>query len=129
MQAADLGDGHNGTQLRRLNAPRQRCVPLQGEVRPRLVVVADVLLENPLEMVLADDDQVVQALAADRSDDSLGVGVLPGRLWGGEDFPDTDRSDDPPELVAVGTIPIPQQVARLGAAPGKGLPDLLRGPG
>ncbi len=79
-------------------------------------------------MPFAEDDQVVQALAPDRPDDSFGVGVLPGRLWGGEDLPDTDRPDDTPEFVAVGTIPIAQQVARLGAVSGKGLPDLLGGP-
>src|SRR5437899_8138301 len=129
MQTADLGYSNDGPERRRLNAPRHRCVPLQGEVWPRLVVVADVLLENPLEMVLAEDDQVVQALPAYRPYDSLGVGVLPGRLGRGEDLPDPDRPDDPAECVSVGTIPIPQQVARLGAVPGNGLPDLLRGPG
>src|SRR5437867_7823272 len=128
MQAADLRGSHNGTECRRLNAPRHRCIPLQGEMRPGLVVVADVFPEDPSEMVLAEDDQVVRAFAPDRPDDSLGVGVLPGRLWGGEDLPDTDRPDDPPAFVAIGTIPIPQQVARLGAVSGKGLPDLLRGP-
>ena len=53
---------------------------------PRLVVVADVLLENPPEMVLAEDDQVVHAFAPDRADDSLSVGVLPGGLRGGNDL-------------------------------------------
>src|SRR6266568_2959147 len=128
MQATDLGYSHDGTKRRQLNAPRHRCIPLQGEVRPGLVVVADVFPEDPSEMVLAEDDKVIQALPAYRSDDSLGVGVLPGRLWGGEDLLDTDRPYDPPELVAVGTVPIPQQVARLGAVSGKGLPDLLGGP-
>ena len=95
---------------------------------PGLVVVADVFPEDPSEMVLAEDDQVVEALPAYRPDDSLGVWVLPGRLGRDEDLPDTDRPDDPPEFVAVGTIPIPQQVARLDAVTWKGLPDLLGGP-
>jgi len=129
MQAADLGDRHDDTERRRLNAPRCRSIPLQGKMRPGHVVVVDVFAEDLSEMILAEDDQVVQAFAPDRPDDSLGVGVLPGRLWGGEDLPDTDRPDDPPKCAAVGTIPIPQQVARLGAVSGKGFPDLLRGPG
>src|SRR6266566_2322299 len=57
------------------------------------------------------------------------VGVLPGGLGRGEDLPDPYRPDDPPELVAVSTIPIPQQEAMLGSVSGEGLPDLLRGPG
>jgi hypothetical protein len=129
MQTADLGYRNDGPERRRLNVPRHRCIPLQGERRPGLVVIADIFVEDPSEMVLAEDDQVVQTLSAYRPDDPLGVGVLPGRLWGGEDLPDTDPPDDPPECVAVGAIPIPQQVARLGAGSGERLPDLLRGPG
>ncbi len=127
MQAADLGDDHDGTKRRRLNAPRNRSVPLQGEMWTRDVVVLDVITQDAPQVPFAEDDQVVQALPAYRSDDSLGVGILPGRLWGGEDLPDTDRPDDPPEFVAVGTIPIAQQVARLGAISGEDL-SLLKSP-
>src|SRR6266849_3461510 len=129
MQPADLGDSDDGTKRRRLNAPRDRRIPLQGEMWTRDVVVVDVVTQDAPQVPFAEDDQVVQAFPPDRPDDSFGVGVLPGRLWGGEDLTDTDRPDDPPEFVAVGTIPIPQQVARLGAVSGEGLPDLLRGPG
>jgi hypothetical protein len=55
MQAADLGDSHDGTERRRLNAPRDRCIPLQGEMRPGRVVVVDVFPENPPEVVLVED--------------------------------------------------------------------------
>ena len=40
-------------------------------MRPRLVVVADVLLHQPSEVILPEDDQMVGAFAADRPDDSL----------------------------------------------------------
>src|SRR6266581_3109269 len=125
MQATDLGDSQDGTERRRLNAPRHRCIPLQGEMRPGRVVVADVLLEDLPKVAFIQDDEVVEALTTDGADEPFGVGILPGRLWGGEDLPDTDRPDDPPECVSVSPIPIPQQVARLGAVCGKGLPDLL----
>jgi hypothetical protein len=84
-------------------------------MRQGLVVVAGVFPEDPSEMVLAGNDQMVQAFSAKGSDHPLRVGVLPGRLGRGEDLPDADRPHDPPEFVAVGTIPIPQQAARLGA--------------
>ena len=32
MEPADLGDGHDGTDRRRLNASRDRCIPLQREM-------------------------------------------------------------------------------------------------
>ena len=97
-------------------------------MRPGLVVVADVFAEDLPEVIFTEDDQVVQAFAPDRADDSLGVGVLPGGLGRSEDLPDTDSPDDPAELVAVCTIPIPQQVSGLGLLSGEGLPDLLGGP-
>ena len=128
MQATDLGDSHDGTERRRLNAPRDGSIPLQREMGTRDVVVVDVALQDAPGVLFAEDDQVVQAFAPDRADDSLGIGVLPGRLGRGEDLPDANRPDDPLECIAVGTIPIPQQVARLGAVSGEGLPDLLRGP-
>ncbi len=94
----------------------------------RDVVVVDVVTQDAPQVPFAEDDQVVEAFSPDRPDDPLGIGILPGGLWGGEDLPDADTPDDPAECVALGTIPIPQQVARLGAVPGEGLPDLLRGP-
>src|SRR5437667_6815318 len=103
MQTADLGYSNYGPERRRLNAPWDRSVPIQGEVGPRLVVVAGVFPEDPSEMVLAEDDQMVQAFSANGSDHPLHVGVLPGGLRRGEDLPDPDRPDDPPELVAVST--------------------------
>ena len=74
MQTADLGYSNDGPERRRLNAPWDRSVPIQGEVGPRLVVVADILLENPPEMVLAENDEVVKAISADGSDRSLALG-------------------------------------------------------
>ncbi len=79
-------------------------------------------------MALVENNEVVEAFSTDRPDQPFGVGILPGGLGRGEDLPDADSPDDPPECIAVGTISIPQQVARLGAVCGKGLPDLLRDP-
>ena len=59
------------------------------------VVVADVGAKDPFEVALVHDQQVVEALVADRADKSLGVSVgirsLKGRLehsgaFGLEDF-------------------------------------------
>ena len=47
-------------------------------MRPRLVVVADVVAEQPAQMLLAPRDDVVRALPAKGADDPLRVRVLPG---------------------------------------------------
>ncbi len=111
MQAADLGDRHDGTDRRRLNGPRDRGIPLQGEMRPGLVVVADVSAEDLSELILAEDDQVVQALPAYRPDDFLGVWVLPGGLRGSDDLLDAQPRDPVTEPIAVDGVPIMEQIA------------------
>ena len=39
-------------------------------------------------MGLVQDEEMIQALAADRADHPLHEGVLPGCAWGGEDLAD-----------------------------------------
>ncbi len=86
MQTAHLGYSNDGTERRQLNAPRDRCIPLQGEMWTRDVVVVDVITQDAPQVPFAEDDQVVEAFSPDRPDDPLGVGILPGGLWGGEDL-------------------------------------------
>ncbi len=128
MQAADLGDSHDGTERRRLNATRCRGIPLQGKMRPGHVVVADVIAEDLSEMILAEDDQVVLAFAPDRPDDSLGVGVLPGRLRGADDLLDAQPRQAMTEAIAVDGVPITEQISELGSFCWEGFDDLLGGP-
>jgi hypothetical protein len=50
-------------------------------MRPLLVVVRRVLGEDRSELPLVEDQQPVQALAANRADPPLGVGVRPRSSW------------------------------------------------
>ena len=52
----------------RLHRPRVWRVPLQRQVSPVLVVVREVPGENVSQVALAKDDEVVEALPADRAD-------------------------------------------------------------
>jgi hypothetical protein len=52
-----------------------RCLKLQRTVRAMAVVMADVDLEDALEVATGEDRQPVQALGPDRSDPSLAEGV------------------------------------------------------
>src|SRR6266581_4907759 len=97
-------------------------------MRPGLVVVADVFAEGLSEMILAEDDQVVQAFPPDRSDDSLRVWVLPGRLRGSNDLLDAQPCHPVTEPIAVDGVPITEQIAGLGSFCREGFDDLLGGP-
>jgi hypothetical protein len=46
-------------------------------VRPDLVVIAGVSLQDPAQMHLAQDEDMVDAFAPDRSDQSFGKAILP----------------------------------------------------
>jgi hypothetical protein len=50
----------------------------QSEMRSHMVVVGSIGLEDPAQMVLAQDHDVIQALPANRADQPFGMTVLPG---------------------------------------------------
>ena len=49
-----------------------RGLELEGPVRPRRVVVLDVLTEQPPQVTLVERDEVVRALAPQRPNQALG---------------------------------------------------------
>jgi hypothetical protein len=54
-------------------------VLVQGAMRPRLIIIVRVGLKDPAQVPLAQGDDVIDALATDRSDQPLGEAVLPRR--------------------------------------------------
>ena len=65
--------------LRPLHSPGLRAVHLQGLVAAPAVVVGEVVLEDPSQMPLTENHDVVEAFATDAADDPLHVGRPPGR--------------------------------------------------
>jgi hypothetical protein len=61
-----------------LDRPMQRRIFVQGRVRPDVIIVGSVCHEVPVQMGLAGDDDVIEALPADRADQSLRMPILPG---------------------------------------------------
>jgi hypothetical protein len=51
---------------------------LQGQVRPHLIIVASVRFQNPAQMCLAQDNDVVHTFTTDRSDQPFNKAILPG---------------------------------------------------
>jgi hypothetical protein len=66
----------------------------QGAVWPMIVVVAFELAECGCRVSLVGDQEAVEELAADRSDEALGDRVGPWRLHRCLDDPDVDRGED-----------------------------------
>jgi hypothetical protein len=91
------------------------------------MVVAEVLGQNAAQMVLAQHDHVVEALAADGSDDALDVWGLPGRTECDEPLLDPHVLHPILEVPAVDAVAVSQQKTR-SLFERKGLHDLLSGP-
>jgi hypothetical protein len=47
-------------------------------MRSRPLIIGEIHGQQPSQMMLAEDDDVVQALAPDGSDQSLRIRILPG---------------------------------------------------
>src|SRR5262245_17138144 len=56
------------------------CVLFQREVGPRLMVVDEIAGQDAAEVLLAQDEHVIQALAPDRADEPLHERLLPPAL-------------------------------------------------
>ena len=65
MQAADLRDRHDPTLAGRCDWARDRCVLVQGQVSAGPLVIRAIELEETVESRRAEDDDVIEALAAD----------------------------------------------------------------
>ena len=89
--AQDIVPENLGRWTSALDAPSSRGRhEMKAPVRPLFCVVADVSLEDPLEVPTTVDQHVVEALSAYRPYEPLGEGVRPR-------CPDR-RSDDPHAL-------------------------------
>ena len=61
-----------------LDRPMARRILAQGQMRSQFVVIAGVGRKDPAQVGLAEDDDVIEALPADRANQSLRMPFLPG---------------------------------------------------
>jgi hypothetical protein len=98
---------------------------IERQMRPRFQVVLDVGTQHAAQSTRVGDNDVIEALAANGSDQPLGVRVLPWRAWRCEDFLDADRRGrGGPGMER--RISIVDQITCL--VPGKRFAELLRRP-
>src|ERR1019366_4271672 len=79
---------------------------------PDFVVVHYVRSQNPTQMRLAPDHDMIQTLAADRSDQPFGKAILPMRGWRGRLVPDAHGAQSACDDGSVDPIAIPDHVTR-----------------
>jgi hypothetical protein len=77
---------NDGTEA--LNRPMDRSVLVQRAMGPRFIIVPRVTLQDPAQVPLVQGDDMIGALATDRSDQPFGETVLPRRAWGNGLVPD-----------------------------------------
>ena len=88
FESTDFADGWCRRWLARL-----RWLQLERAVRPVLVVVLDVLAQDAFEVAAVEDQQPVQALGANGSDEPFGDGVRLRRSCRRLDDPDAVRAE------------------------------------
>ena len=78
MQAANLWNGDNLARMGWMNRTWFRAVLPQRQVRSGSMVIVEIRGEDPTQMTLVQDDHVIQAFTADRSDNAHDKTILPG---------------------------------------------------
>jgi hypothetical protein len=90
VQPADDRQRNNASGA--LDGSRQRRVFGQGQVCSDAVVVMCIRAQHMAQMALAEHDHMIEALAPDRADQSLGMTVLPRRSWRSRSVANAHRS-------------------------------------
>jgi hypothetical protein len=122
VQAANFRESNDIAGRGKLYGTRPRALLAERKMCSGVVIVL-----NTAQMAFAEDDYVIQAFSADRTDQTLSVRVLPRRSRRSDDFRDPHRSNAMAECRTVGFVSVPQQIARC-SVPGKGLGHLARKP-
>lgn len=81
VQAADFSNLDHLSALWRLHGTWLRRVLVQGQVRPRSVIITQELANNASEVIFTEHDDVVEAVPAQGPDHSLHERRLPGTAW------------------------------------------------
>ena len=99
---------------------------LQGPMGPHVVIVFQVRSEGPTQLPFMEDDQAVQVLSTNRTDQPLYVRGLPRAAVGNELLPDPHPFDPSIEGCPVDRISVAEEVLG-GRLLRERVDDLLRG--
>ena len=77
VKSANFCERHDGTFGLDLDASWRGRVLLEGEMSTRTMIVENIASEHASQMRLAEDDDVIQTLATQGSDQALRIRILP----------------------------------------------------
>ena len=106
MEPADFRKLHDSPPRRWFDGTWLGRVLVEREMRSGSVVVVQVASQDPPQVTLAENDDVIQAFPTDRADDPLDVRILPGRARRCENLLDPESLDGSVEVISVDAIPI-----------------------
>src|ERR1039458_10143212 len=96
-------------------------------MRPDLVVIGSVILQDAPQLRFVEHDQVIEAFAPNRADEALDVAVLPWRAWRGRMIANPHCPNAAGIGWAEGAITVAQQMPRR-FVPRKGISHLTSDP-
>ena len=111
MKPADLGDCDDTPGWDRMYLAPAWAVATETLVRPRNVVVAEVRAKQATRVAFVEHDDEIEAFAANRADDALGEGILPGSARCNDDLANAHALDPALEVGAIDGIAIGEQVS------------------
>jgi hypothetical protein len=109
----------DGSRIRRILAKRK--------MRSRPVVIGKVSLQDPMEVLLAEDNHVVKAFSADGAHETFSIWILPRRARCRENFLYAEATNSTAELLSVDAVAVTNHVLGYSVLR-KCLDDLLGGP-
>mgnify|MGYP001817640798 CR=1 FL=1 len=127
MKPTNHGELDDLPLIRRLYLPRIRGVLFQRQMCPATVIVDEIISKNSPQVILTNDDQMVDAVPAQGSNQPLRIGILPGRSWSRLHFLHAHVTHTACELVTVDAVAVTEEIPR-GGVPWKRFQDLLCGP-
>jgi hypothetical protein len=113
VQATDFGDLDDPSR-RELDWPGVRRILVEREVRPTLMIIVEVGCQDAAQVRVAEDENVIQTLAPDRTDQALGERILPGAVRRGEDFVDAHTLHAVPKVLTVDLVTVAQEIGWRG---------------
>src|SRR5712664_3205679 len=81
-------------------------------MRSHAVVIVRIVFQNPAQMFLAEDNEVMQTLTPDRSDQPFSKAILPRRGWCNGPIPDARGAHSACDDPTIDAIPVADHVAR-----------------
>ena len=110
VESADLGQFHDLARAHRVDRPRLWRVLAQRKVSSGFVVIGKVSLQDPTEVLLAEDNHVVKAFSADGAHETFSIWILPGRARCRENFLYAEATNSTAELLSVDAVAVTNHV-------------------